>query len=118
MSMRAIAKERKSYPQFVFNGTHFGCLSIAWSNETNIIKLIELCKFSGSTETPKVDLWQKTNRTIKATGTPLYERVGFVNINLGTLEKGDGKEMFIKAQDGAFKAENFMKYGIHVINAE
>jgi len=112
------ARERKSYPQFVFSGTHFGCFSIGWTNETNIVKLIGLCAFSGCTETPKVNLWQKSNRAVKATGTPLYERVGFVNINLGTLETGDGTEMFIKAQDGAFKAENFVKYGIHIINAE
>ena len=112
------AKERKSYPQFIFSGTHFDCFSIGWSNEANIMKLIELCAFSGSTETPKVDLWQKNNNFVKATGTPLYERVGFVNIKLGTLEKGDGKGMFIKGQNGAFKAENFMKYGISIINAE
>ena len=115
---RVMAKERKTYPQFVFSGTHFDCFSIGWTNEVNIVKLIELCAFSGCAETPKVHLWQKSNKSIKATGTPLYERVGFVNINLGTLEKGDGMEMFIKGQDGAFKAEGFMKYGISVINAE
>jgi len=117
MTVKTNAKERKTYPPFVFSGMHGGCFSIAWSKETNIMILISLCEFCGCTETPKVDLWQKSNKSLKASGTPLYERVGFVDINLGTLGTGDGKEMFINGQNGVFKAENFVKYGINVINA-
>ncbi|MCL2264202.1 MAG: hypothetical protein FWC08_13385 [Defluviitaleaceae bacterium] len=118
MTRKTLAKERKTYPAFVFSGMHYGCRTISWSTETNISKLIELCTFNACVETPKVNLYQKTDKFNKEAGTPLYERVGFVNINLGTLEKGDGAEMFIRGQCGNFNAKDFMKYGIKTINAE